>query len=115
MAKPLPAQAPDTRWRDLREWLAQVDNARQNFRYLAEQDREPASIEKHQKNLEATIRLARMDLSELQALPLPKNCQGCKNVSQKCRNQKESKNPGEKKPEDARKAGVGKRPEGTGS
>jgi hypothetical protein len=58
-----------------------------------------------------------MDLSELQGLPLPKKCQGCKNCSQKCRSQKESrcKNPGDKKEEDARKAGVGKRPEGTGS
>src|SRR6266478_8250812 len=26
MGKPLPAQAPDTRWRDLREWLARVDS-----------------------------------------------------------------------------------------
>ena len=26
MAKPLPAQAPDTEWRDLREWLARVDS-----------------------------------------------------------------------------------------
>ena len=26
MAKPLPAQAPDTRWRDLREWLARVES-----------------------------------------------------------------------------------------
>jgi hypothetical protein len=98
------------------EWLAQVDNSRQNFKFLAEGSDAP-DAEKYQKNLEAVVRLARMDLSELQALALPKQCQGCKNVSQKCRNQKESQcdKPGEKKPEDARKAGIGKRPDGTGS
>ena len=102
------------------EWTAPVEEARQHFRLLAEQA--DAAGERHasedqRKNLEAVIRLARMDLSELQGLPLPKKCSGCKNCSQKCRSQRESqcKNPGEKKPEDARKAGTGKRPDGTGS
>jgi hypothetical protein len=55
-----------------------------------------------------------MDLSELQGMPLPKNCQGCKNVSQKCRSQREGqcKKPAEGKPKDARGASTGQRPRG---
>jgi hypothetical protein len=57
-----------------------------------------------------------MDLSEVQALPLPKKCQGCKNVCSKCRGQKKSNKPKNmKKTEDARGASVGKRPDGKGS
>lgn len=100
------------------EWLEQAENARQNFRLLAEQTqvRQALTAEDYQKNLEAVIRLERMDLSELQGLPLPKKCQGCKNCSQKCRGQKESRSQQPKeKPKDARGAGVGKRPDGTGS
>jgi hypothetical protein len=101
------------------EWTIQTEQARQNFRLLAEETRkEPTLALDYQKNLEATIRLERMDLSELQGLPLPKQCQGCKNCSQKCRSQRESKckNPNESdQKKDARGAGVGKRPEGTGS
>jgi tetratricopeptide (TPR) repeat protein len=100
------------------EWLEQTENSRQNFRLLAEQTQgvQPGSAEDYAKNLEAVIRLERMDLSELQGLPLPKQCQGCKNCSQKCRGQKASRSPQPKeKPKDARGAGVGKRPEGSGS
>ena len=62
------------------EWMEPVEKARQNFRLLAEQSAktDAKASEEHQKNLEAVVRLARMDLSELQALPLPKKCQGCK-------------------------------------
>ena len=102
------------------EWTAEVEQARQNFRLLAEQslqDHNTTATLDDQRNLEATIRLARMDLSELQGLPLPSQCRGCKNCSQKCRKQRESKRrqPSEKEPKDARGAGVGQRPEGTGS
>src|SRR5262245_61261161 len=75
----------------LDEWMQAADNARQNFRLLAEQTAGAAARKDYEKNLEATIRLQRMDLSELQGLPLPKNCSGCKNVSQKCRSQCKSK------------------------
>src|SRR5215470_19533545 len=98
--------------------MMETELARQNFRLLAEESqKEPALRLDYEKNLEATIRLERMDLSELQGLPLPKQCQGCKNCSQKCRSQRASKcqNPSEKEKKDARGAGVGKRPEGTGS
>lgn len=98
------------------EWMVQVDNARQNFRLLAEDalKTDPAAAKGHQENLEATIRLARMDLTELQGMPLPKSCQGAKNVSQKCRSQCEckSKKPAEKESKDARGAGTGQRPPG---
>src|SRR5262245_30265040 len=102
------------------EWMPEVEQARQNFRLLAEQAQQiGASTEalSYQKNLESAIRLARMDLSELQALPLPKQCEGCKNCSQKCRSQRESmaRKQGEKQPKDARGATAGKRPDGTGS
>ena len=64
------------------EWKEPLEKARQNFRLLAEQtDKTDATAsEDHQKNLEAVVRLARMDLSDVQALPLPKKCQGNKNV-----------------------------------
>ena len=101
------------------EWMPVVESARQNFRLLAEETRgqDSSSAVDFQKNLEATIRLARMDISELQGLPLPKECKNCSNCSQKTRKQRESiaKKPSEKEPKDARGAGVGKRPEGAGS
>lgn len=100
------------------EWTVEVDQSRQNFRLLAEEARNADSsrVDEHEKNLESVIRLARMDLAELQGLPLPKQCQGCKNCSQKCRSQRESKKkePSEQ-PKDARNAGGGKRPDGSGS
>jgi hypothetical protein len=95
------------------EWLPQADSARQNFRLLAEETRGTKVAQNYEKNLEAAVRLARMDLAELQLLPLPKNCSGCKNVSQKCRSQSESKaesQPEEKK--DARGAGFNDIPKG---
>jgi len=101
-----------------KEWKEPLEKARQNFRLLAEQTAktDAKASEDHQKNLEAVVRLARMDLSEVQALPLPKKCQGNKNVCSKCRGQKKSNKPKDmKKKEDARGASVGKRPEGTGS
>lgn len=95
------------------EWSPVVDNARQNFRLLSEARLESgeADASEYRESLEAAIQLARMDLSDLRGLPLPKFCAGCKNVSQKCRGQCESKKPAEK-PKDARKAGAGERPRG---
>ncbi|HEV7869559.1 MAG TPA: hypothetical protein VGO90_17850 [Chthoniobacteraceae bacterium] len=98
------------------EWTVEVENARQQFRLLAEEklQTDPVAAKGYQENLEATIRLARMDLSELEGMPLPKFCQGCKNVSQKCRSQCEckAKKPAEKENKDARGAGTGERPRG---
>jgi len=55
-------------------WEPEVEGARQTYRLLAESSESSGDAEKckvYQKDLEATIRLARMDLSELQGLPLP--------------------------------------------
>lgn len=97
------------------EWTVQAENARQHFRLLSEESlkADPASAQEYQKSLEAVIRLVRMDTSELRGQPLPKFCCNCKDVSQKCRSQcdSRSKRPGDK-PSDARKAGYSEPPRG---
>jgi hypothetical protein len=88
------------------EWKPESEAARQQFRLLAEEAQkrgEVGSAEDSKKNLEEVIRLEQMDLSELQGLPLPKNCPcNCKGLCQKKREQRLSKckNPGK---EDVRK------------
>jgi hypothetical protein len=55
-------------------WEPEIEAARQNYRLLAEQAEakgDAAALEKHEHDLEAAIRLARIDLSDLQGLPLP--------------------------------------------
>src|SRR5262245_23752891 len=51
-------------------WGPEIEAARQTYRLLAEGS-SGAAKEKHTKDLEAAVRLARLDLSELQGLPLP--------------------------------------------
>ena len=96
------------------EWLQQAESSRQHFRLLAEESKGTTLASGFEKNLEATIRLEQMDLSELQGLPLPKKCSGCKNVCQKCRSQSKSKceNPEPKEKKDARGAGFNDMPKG---
>lgn len=96
------------------EWLQQAESSRQHFRLLAEESKGTTLASGFEKNLEATIRLEQMDLSELQGLPLPKKCSGCKNVCQKCRSQSKSKceNPEPKEKKDARGAGFNDVPKG---
>lgn len=56
------------------EWRTYIDGARQNYRFLAERAGETGEIklaESSKDDLDASIRLANMDLSDLQALPLP--------------------------------------------
>ena len=55
-------------------WEPEVESARQTFALLAEQAQESGNADgaqKHKEDLESAIRLARMDLSDLQGLPLP--------------------------------------------
>jgi len=55
-------------------WEPEVESARQNYRLLAEKAElagNGAAAQKYREDLEATVRLARMDLSDLQGLPLP--------------------------------------------
>lgn len=76
------------------EWKPVAERARQGFRLLAERAAEANHPEAgaHQRNLESAIRLEQMDLTELVALPLPKQCSCCgKNLSQRCREQRLSK------------------------
>ena len=56
------------------EWEPEIEASRQTFRLLAEEaaakgDEKMAA--KHKQDLESAIRLARLDLAELQGLPLP--------------------------------------------
>jgi len=106
------------------EWLPEAERARQQFRLVAERAADAGDADeshRFKKNLEATIRLQRMSLEELLALPLPKNCPcNCENLSQRKRKQCKSKCKG-KKEGDAREkikpsggAGLNRR-EGSGS
>jgi len=52
-------------------WEPEIEAARQNYRLLAEQTRDPKLLAQHQADLEAAIRLERMQLEDLQGLPLP--------------------------------------------
>lgn len=100
-------------------WELEIESARQTYRLLAEQavaagDEEAA--EKYSEDLEAAIRLARMDLSELEALDLPSQCKGCCSGDCNCKCKKPGKKPGgKKKVKDARGASSGPPADGTGS
>lgn len=55
-------------------WEPEAEAARQTYKLLAEQAGkagDATAVKKHTEDLEASIRLARMDLGELQGLPLP--------------------------------------------
>lgn len=53
------------------EWEPEIEAARQNWRLLAEQAGSAAQKAQHQQDLEAAIRLARLEIEDLQGLPLP--------------------------------------------
>ncbi len=56
------------------EWEPEIEASRQNYKLLAEQAEragETLIAKANQENLESSIRLARMDLEDLQGLPLP--------------------------------------------
>ena len=55
-------------------WEPEIEAARQNYRLIAETAQQQGQLENAKtarEDLESAIRLARMDLSELQGLPLP--------------------------------------------
>jgi len=55
-------------------WEPEIEASRQTFRLLAEEAVElgdTAAADRYRKDLESSIRLARMDLGDLQGLPLP--------------------------------------------
>ena len=56
------------------EWEPEIESARQNYRILYERASEAgddALAKRNREDLESAIRLARIDLKELQGLPLP--------------------------------------------
>jgi tetratricopeptide (TPR) repeat protein len=82
------------------EWRPVIEEARQQYRRLAEDD--APKNEDSLQNLEASIKLERMDQSLLQGLPLPKNCPSdCDSLSQ--RKRKQRKNKGKKKKDSGKK------------
>lgn len=95
------------------EWRPEIEASRQHFRHLAEEAQavgHTTLVTTQRENLESAIRLGRMDLTELQGLPLPKQCKNCK--SGKC------KKPGPPKkspPQDSRGAGKTLGPDQSGS
>jgi len=99
------------------DWEPEVESARQTFRLLAEQaerDGDATSAERSREDLESTIRLARMDPSDLQGLALPKQCQNCKSGQCNKPGRKPGKKPSQEK-KDSRNAGAGPPPDGSGS
>jgi len=96
------------------EWQPDVENARQTYRQLAEDADKSGDLDSaktYRENLEGTIRLARMDVSELQGMPIPKPCSNCKSGQCKNKGRKPSNNP----KKDGRGAGAGPAPDGSGS
>lgn len=86
------------------EWEPEIEASRQTYRLLAEDaDRrgDAAAAAKHREDLESAVRLARMELSELQGLNLPKQCNGCCS----CNSRKPGKKQGPPRQNDVRSAG----------
>lgn len=99
------------------EWEPHAEAARQTWRLLADKAESAGATvdrDRHAQDLEAVIRLARMEPDELQGLPIPSQCTNCKGG--KCRNCSGKKlGQGQKKSDDARGAGSGPPPDGSGS
>ena len=52
-------------------WEPEIESSRQIYKLLAEEADKNEQRERYQEDLESSIRLARMDLKDLQGLPLP--------------------------------------------
>jgi hypothetical protein len=96
-------------------WEPEIESARQIHRLLAEEaeQRGDSKKQEHFENEEATIRLARMGLDELQALKLPCQCCNCKAGACKSACKKPGQSPNE--PKDARGASMGPPPDNAGN
>jgi len=83
-------------------WESEIDGARQNYRLLVEQSLasgKSSEAQSYRHDLEASIRLARMDLAELQGLKIPSQCKNCR--SNQC------KKPGRPAPRKSQNKGAG--------
>jgi hypothetical protein len=99
------------------EWEPDIESARQTYRLLAEQAEsagDQTSAKRHREDLESAIRLARLDIGELQGLTIPSQCQGCKSGQCKKAGNSKKMGKGEQK-KDARSAGAGPPPDKSGS
>jgi len=97
------------------EWEPEIEAARQEQKLLVQRATEAgdtAAAGKHADDLEASIKLARMDPEELYGKAIPKQCSNCS--SGKCASNKPGKKPGQK-PKDSRGAGAGAPVDGEGS
>jgi len=95
------------------EWRPEIEAARQHFRHLAEEAQSTGNttlVTTHRQSLESAIKLGRMDLTDLQGLPLPKQCKNCK--SGKCKKQGPPK---KSPPQDSRGASKTMGPDQSGS
>jgi hypothetical protein len=102
------------------DWEPEIESARQTYRLLAEGDEargDQKAARKHREDLESVIRLARMDVGELQGLDIPSQCSGCK--SGQCKKPGNGKGKGRSKggdqKKDARGASSGPPPDNSGS
>ena len=91
------------------EWEPEIEASRQHYRWLAQKDVRQTT---HREDLESAIRLARMDLSELQALKIPSQCRGCCSGQCDKPGRKQAKKQGQKK---GAGANLGVLPDGSGS
>ena len=85
-------------------WEPEIEVARQQYKLLAEQAEtrgDTAASAKHREDLESAVRLARMDITELQGIALPCQCKGCKS----CKSRKSGKKPGKPAKNDIRSSG----------
>lgn len=101
------------------EWEPHAESARQTWRHLAETEEAGGDAGRaagHARNLEAVVRLARMEPDELQGLPIPAECRNCKGGQcRSCRNPGKRPSPSAKKAKDARGASSGPPPDDSGS
>jgi hypothetical protein len=100
------------------EWEPEIESARQTYRLLAEQAEsagDQSAAKRHREDLESAIRLARLDVGELQGLTIPSQCQGCKSGQCKKPGKRAGKNPNGAEKKDARGASAGPPPDKSGS
>jgi hypothetical protein len=95
-------------------WEPEIEASRQAYRLLAEQAKaagDEAAATRYTEDVEASVRLARMEDGELQGLKLPSQCCGCCSGKGKKPCKSQAKGP---KKEDARGASSGPPPDTTG-
>jgi tetratricopeptide (TPR) repeat protein len=97
------------------EWEPEIESSRQNYRLLAERAQQAGDSRaeaRQLENLEASIRLARLELTDLQGLPIPSPCKCC--CSGQCRARRQGP-PKTGQTKDARGATAGPPADGKGS